>query len=97
MLLAATSATAKTWVDQTCSKVLISTNDHFYLFEDGRLTSCDVQNWPISTPTAQMRCADSTAPKMTLVDDKSLVWDGAGMNAYDGPLPCGSDGQEWPD
>jgi hypothetical protein len=94
----ASAGAAKIWVDIECTRVLISADDRF-LYQDASkpLVACKLVAWPINTPTASMSCDSGDAPGMEVASDQTLYWNGVEMNAYDGPLPCGANGAEWPD
>lgn len=91
-------ASAKTWVDVECSRVLVSVDDRFLIQDrDNQLVSCAIEKWPLNTPTADLACANGVSAKIEVLGDSTLLWNGIEMNAYDGPLPCGANGAEWPD
>jgi hypothetical protein len=97
-MLVAAPAQAETWVDGECRRVLVSEGNRF-LFQDAgvALTTCRIADWPISASTSEMRCDSGGSPTVKLNGDNTIVLDGNALNPYDGPLPCGASGAEWPD
>lgn len=97
-VFAAAPASAKMWVDNECSRVLVTADNKWLIQEPGKpLVTCQVKEWPTNTPVAQIACDSGDSAKMEMVNDTTVIWNGVELNAYDGPLPCGATGTEWPD
>ncbi len=81
ILIASTSAHAKTWADQGCATALVSAEDGtFALKRDGaRDLVCRIGSWPISQAEAQMTCEDGSAKTLVVKDDTEIVFDGVAM------------------
>lgn len=97
-LLLPSTASAKMWVDQTCGHIVISTDGtFFYEGGGGEIVTCKIEDWPITRANATLGCADGSEVNAEWPDDYRLLWNGTELNVYDGPLPCGAGGAEWPD
>lgn len=77
--------------------VLVSYESGFLFVSKDNITTCRIDQWPISDPVAQMQCDRGGDTTMELTGERSLLFDGIAMNRYEGPIPCGAGGAEWPD
>ncbi|MBO6901369.1 MAG: hypothetical protein JJ864_08485 [Rhizobiaceae bacterium] len=81
----ATPAAAKTWVDEACVYLLVSGEEAApFLFQttDGRTSvGCRVDQWPTDSAEATMACDNGAAPKMTLISDSEVEFDGIRLYA----------------
>lgn len=79
LLTGPANAAGRTWTNDECSVAVISENDAFtYIPDTGKVgqTVCTIYDWPVSNPVAVLKCADGTMPKMELIGDDQLKFDG---------------------
>lgn len=81
ILIASTSAHAKTWSDQGCAVSLVSAEGGtFTLKRDGASDLvCRIESWPISQAEAHMACDDGSTKSLLVKDDTEIVFDGVQM------------------
>lgn len=79
LILAATpiAASAKTWADDGCSIAVVSKDHKFVVVRDGQPdVACTVESWPIDQTEATLTCDNGAKPKMTLISDDEMLFDG---------------------
>lgn len=92
------SASRHVWLDIECQRMILTQDaQNYYFFRPDRpMTACIIASK--GDKTAKMSCEDGSAPAVELSpDEQTVVVDGVELNFYDGPLPCGASGAEWPD
>jgi hypothetical protein len=88
---------AATWVDETCERIVTSDDGATFTYTrpEGKM-SCSLGKRR-GQSEAELTCEDGTRLTMWLMEVNAIFLDGVRLNLYDGPLPCGKDGEEWPD
>lgn len=90
-VLSPIAASAKVWVDPTCTHIVITDGGArlFYQKDGAGLVTCTIRDWPISRPNALLWCGvgnDNITAEWP--DDSTLLWNGNKLMLYTGPLPC---------
>lgn len=82
LALLTTVAQAKTWVNDDCSLAVTSDAEgfHYETTITNRTqefdTLCTVGSWPISSAAAAMTCDNGSAPKLSIISDDEINFDG---------------------
>jgi hypothetical protein len=83
LALLATPATAKTWFNDDCSLNVTSGPGGFayeqtdaFAEAGGLATVCHVESWPVSSAVATMKCDNGSTPKMEIISDEAISFDG---------------------
>lgn len=81
LILTASPAWAGMWVNEDCSFNVETIDGKFVIFtqrddpRDG--TTCDIEDWPLSSPVAKLVCDDGSAPEMRMeTKDGPIVFEG---------------------
>ncbi len=79
--LVASPASANVWTNEDCSFTIETIDGHFVIFaktdpaKDG--VTCKIDNWPVSSPVAQLACDDDSRAEMRMeTRDGPIVFDG---------------------
>lgn len=94
----AESASRHVWLDIECRRVVMTPDgqNYYYTRPDAPMTACVLASK--GKADANLTCEDGTKPKVELMaDNRTVIVDGVELNFYEGPLPCGAGGVEWPD
>jgi len=70
------AAEAKTWLDATCSVKLESGENQPFVIEMGEgayRNSCAISDWPVSSPSATLSCADGRGATLELQGDDVVM------------------------
>lgn len=97
LLLITSPAMAKTWVDEACQVSLVSNDSGFAYRVGEKAENCTIESWPIARTEAALTCDSGAMATLSVIDDTAVLFNGQRLNAYDGELPCGKNGAEWPD
>jgi len=92
------SAASQLWVDIECGHVLVANGDGFLFQAPGAaITTCKPVNSSAASGVDQLECDSGLKAEFKTLNDRTVVFNDVEMNLYDGPLPCGAGGVEWPD
>ena len=94
----AETASRHVWLDIECKRIVLTPDgqNYYYTRPDSPMTACVLASK--GDTIADMTCEDGTKPKVELMaDNRTVVVEGVELSFYEGPLPCGAGGAEWPD